>query len=479
MVVLAVLATACNNAPGATGASNRDSSSIAWKPCGPGLACGSVLVPLDYADPAAATIAIAVIRKRATSPARRIGSLLLNPGGPGVSGVDFVRQSASYFAALNDRFDLVGFDPRGVGESSPVHCESRRELDNIMSTVPHPERDQRDELIRADKALALACERNSGKAFGLVDTISAAKDMDRLRVAVGDDKLTYLGFSYGTFLGETYAHIFPTHIRALALDAVVDPAVGPLAQLLEQAAGFEAGLQGFFAYCRAHASCVYGQGDPATKLDALLKRLERDPLHVGERTLTRSQAITAVMAGLYSPDYWEPLAAALHAAEVDNGETLLLIADAYQGRRPDGSYTNEWDANLAINCLDRPVPSDMATYDQLGLELAKASPLFGPQFQFGYLVCAYWPVKPTGIIGPVSADGAAPILLVGATHDPATPYSEAQAVNRELAGSVLVTRDGYGHGSYALSDCARMMEDAYLLDLTVPAKGTVCESNYP
>ncbi len=479
VAVLGVLATACDSGPTPDPAAPR-ASGIAWKTCGGGLQCGTVAVPLDYAHPADTTIQIALIRKPATSASRRIGSLLLNPGGPGVSGVELIRRDANYFSDLNSRFDLVGFDPRGVGESAPVHCYSSRALDYLMATTPHPERTPREELINGEKALALSCQRNSGKSFGFVDTVSAARDMDLIRVALGDDKITYFGFSYGTFLGETYAHLFPNHIRALALDAVFDPAVGATDQLLEQAAGFEAALQGFFVYCRAHTGCVYGRvGDPAAKLDALLRRLERDPLSVGDRTLTRSGALTALLSGLYSPQYWDTLGAALDAAEVDNGQALLSIADSFEGRKPDGTYTNEWDANLAINCLDRPVPSEIAAYDMLGPSLAKASPWFGPEFQYSLLACAYWPIKPTGVVGPVTAEGAAPILLIGATHDPATPYREAQGVNKELAGSVLLTREGYGHVSFLLSECARTAEEAYLFDLTMPAKGTVCASDYP
>ena len=484
IMLVAILATACNSTssanPSATPVANSSPSGVAWNACGSGLECGTVAVPLDYAHPTQASIAIALIRKPATSASRRIGSLLLNPGGPGVSGIDLIRRDGGYFADLNTRFDLVGFDPRGVGESSPVHCYSRRTLDLLMATTPHPGRTPREELINAEKSLALGCQRNSGKVFGFADTVSAARDMDMIRIALGDDRLTYFGFSYGTFLGETYAHLFPTHVRALALDAVMDPAVNATDQLLDQVAGFETNLQGFFAHCRTNAGCAYGaSGDPAAKLSAFLKRLERDPIPVGNGTLTRSLATTAVMWGLYTPRYWDRLAAALNGAEVDDGGALLAIAEEFYGRRPDGSYTNEWEANLAINCLDRPVPSDIGAYDRLGPALAKASPLFGPQLQYSYLTCAYWPVKPTGAVGPLTADGAPPILLVGGTKDPATPYRDAQAVNKELAGSVLLTRKGYGHVSFLLSDCARMAEEAYLIDLTVPAPGTVCGSDYP
>src|SRR6266700_1281996 len=415
---------------------------VAWTACG-AFQCGTVTVPLDYAHPENGTIGIAVIRKPATDTADRIGSVLTNPGGPGASGVQFLRDNASSMAALNVRFDPV----------------------------------EKQTLIDADKNFAAGCQQRSAKVLPFLDTPNAARDMDVIRAALGDDKLTYLGFSYGTFLGQHYAHLFPTHIRALALDGVVDPNLSANDLLLAQVGGFEKNLQAFLADCRSRSSCTYGRsGDPGAKLTALMQRIDTNPMPVGNRALTRALALIGVLTALYDQSSWTYLDRALTVAEQGNGAVLLSFSDLYLGRNADGSYNNENDANYAVNCLDRPVPTDVATYDALGPAFAKASPLFGPATQYSNLACAYWPVKPTGSVGPITADGAPPILLVGGTNDPATPYAWAVAVHQSLAGSVLLTRNGNGHVSYFASTCAETIEDSYLINLKVPADGSTCSS---
>lgn len=455
---------------------------VKWSDCGAGFQCGTVEVPLDYNHPGAGTIMIALNRKPATDAAHRIGSLLINPGGPGASGLDWVRGSAAAIGNLNRRFDLVGFDPRGIGQSAPIKCLDGPEEDafNALDAVlDDPEEKQAG--IDADKGFASGCQLRSARVLPFVDTVSAAKDMDLMRIALGDAKLTYLGFSYGTFLGQTYAHLFPTHVRAMTLDAVINPNMQPNDMLYEQIVGLEQNLQAFLADCRARKTaktpCTYAKvGDPGTKLMDLMQRLDTNPMNVGSRQLTRALAVTGVLYTLYDQSTWILLDQALTLSERGNGAGLLELADQYLGRNADGTYSNEFDANWAVNCLDRPVPMDVATYDALGPKFAQASALFGPDFQYSNLLCAYWPVKPTGKAGPLDAPGAPPILLVGATSDPITPYKWAQAVNQQIAGSVLLTRTGNGHASYNASACARQIEDAYLIDLKVPAAGTVCSS---
>jgi len=307
------------------------------------------------------------------------------------------------------------------------------------------------------------------------------RDIDLLRIALGDAKLTYLGFSYGSFLGETYAHLFPTHVRAMALDGVIDPTMEPNDMLYEQIVGFEQNLQAFLADCRARKAaatpCTYAQsGDPGTKLMNLMERVDTNPMKVGSRQLTRGLAVIGVLVVLYDQSAWSFLDRALTETDVGNGALLLRLADLYLGRNSDGTYDNQTDANNAVNCLDRPVPLDVSSYDALGPKFAKASALFGPAFQYSNLVCAYWQVKPTGKSGPLDAPGAPPILLVGGTGDPATPYKWAQAANQQITGSVLLKRVGNGHVSYDKSVCAKQIEDAYLIDVAVPAAGTVCTS---
>ena len=485
VVIVALSATACTQNLTATKASPTAAvspSKLAWTDCGDGFVCATVTVPLDYAHPNAGTIDIAINRKPATDSANRIGSLLINPGGPGDSGVDWVHESALGLSRLNRQFDLIGFDPRGVGRSAPIHCLDGPQADAynaLDSVLDDPQ--EKNAAIQAFIQFAAACQQNSGRVLPFVDTASAAKDMDLIRAALGDPKLTYLGLSYGTFLGEMYAHLFPTHIRAIVLDSVVDPAVDFNSFALAQTVGFELNLQAFLADCRARKSatppCTFARsGDPGTKLAALLQRLDTTPLMVGNRQLTRALAISGtLMPGLYYQE-WAQLDQALTQADQGNGRLLLANADMYYQRNPDGTYSNVGDASSAIDCLDHPVPSDIAFYDRLGPAFAKASPLFGPANQYATLGCAYWPVKPTRQAGPLTADGAPPILVVGGTGDPATPYEWAQSVHRQLTSSVLVTRQGVGHGSYGVSLCATLATNAYLINLTVPADGTICSS---
>lgn len=444
-------------------------SSISWSDCGAGFQCGSLTVPLDYANPEKDTIKIGLVRKRATDPARRIGSLLINPGGPGASGIEFLRGSASSLTNLNKRFDLVGFDPRGVGQSSPVRCldaEQEAAYNALDPVLDDPQ--EKQAALDADKEFGDGCQRLSARILPFVDTVSAARDMDLMRAALGDAKLTYLGFSYGTFLGATYASLFPTHIRALSLDGVVDPKLSANDSALTQAAGFEQDLQAFLADCRSRSTCTYARsGDPGTKLNALMQRLDKNPLPVGDRQLTRGLAIIGVAFPLYDQSLWPLLDQALTATDQGNGRPMLRLSDLYYSEF-------SLDAFIVIECLDRPSPTDVASYDALGPAFAKASPFFGPAFQYSNLQCAYLGVKATGHAGPITAEGAPPILLVGGTNDPATPYSWAVSLHQQLTGSVLLTRSGNGHTSYGASVCSQQAEDAYLISLTLPAEGTVC-----
>lgn len=457
------------------------SSKLTWTDCGNGFQCANVSVPLDYAHPSGETIEIAINRKPATDPAHRIGSLLINPGGPGDSGIEFLQQAASEFQELNRVFDLVGFDPRGVAQSSPVRCQSPQQEDQynaLDSVLDDPQEKQAE--IDAVKAIAAACMQRSGHILPFVDTPSVAKDMDRIRAALGDAKLTYLGFSYGSLIGENYAHLFPTHIRAMVLDGVLDPTVAPNDMAYAQVVNLEANLQAWLANCRARKTgpspCMYAQtGDPGTKLVNFLNNLDSTPMRVGTRLLTHGLALQAVIwPGLYYPVAWSELDQALTLAEQGNGSVLLAFTDLLYERRPDGSYSNAIDANIANFCLDHPVSSDVAALDALGPKFAAASPLFGPSYQYSSLQCSVWPIKPTGKIGPITSQGSPPILLAAGTHDPATPIEWAKSVNEQLAGSVLLTRDGYGHVSYDESPCAQSAEVAYLEQLTLPAQGTVC-----
>ncbi|HEY1456756.1 MAG TPA: alpha/beta hydrolase [Candidatus Dormibacteraeota bacterium] len=481
LVIVAIVLAACTRNPIASTHSSPPPPSpgkVAWTDCGGGFQCGTLQVPLDYAHPTVRTIGIALIRKVATDPSSRIGSVLTNPGGPGASGIEFLRGEAASMTTLNRSFDLVGFDPRGVGQSSPVRCLTGPQEDAYLaldSVLDDPA--EKQAAIAADKSYAAACDARNHDLLPFIDTVDVARDMDLIRESLGDSKLTYLGFSYGTYIGQIYAHMFPTHIRALSLDGVVDPAVSANDAILAQVKGFEQNLQAFLADCRVRAGCAYGRsGDPGVKLTALMTRLDATPMIVGTRQLTRSLAMTGVLLALYDQSSWQYLDQALTNADKGDGRVLLFLADIYNNRNADGTYKNDLDAMSATYCLDHPVPQDLAAYDALGPSFAQASPLFGPWIQYGNVTCIYWPAKPTGQDAPIDVSGAPPILLVGGTDDPATPYAWSQAVNQQIAGSVLLTRRGNGHTSYDASKCAHAAEDAYLISLTLPAAGTVCTS---
>lgn len=479
LVTFLVVACTRNPPPTSQATPSLQVSKIAWTDCSGGFQCGTLQVPLDYSHPTARMISLALIRKTATDRTTRIGSVLLNPGGPGESGIEFLRGDMNSLSNLNRRFDLVAWDPRGVAESTPVTCVDGPHEDTYLaadSVLDDPQ--EKDTFIQANKDFAAGCQTRSGDLLPFMDTASTARDMDQIRAAVGDSKLTYLGFSYGTYIGQWYAHLFPTHVRALSLDGVVDPSVSANDSLYGQVVGFEQNFEAFIADCKARTACTYGRtGDPGAKITAAMNQLDKTPLKVGTRELTRALAMTGVLVTLYDQSTWQYLDQALTALDKGDGRLLLVLADFYNHRNSDGTYKNLFNgAYHSAYCLDFAVPTDISAYDQLAASYAKASPLFGPWSVYSNLQCAYWPVKPKNPQGPLTVEGAPPILLVGGTNDPATPFSEAQSVNKQISGSVLLTRQGNGHTSYDASTCAHQAEDAYLIDLTVPAAGTVCSS---
>ncbi|HET7421171.1 MAG TPA: alpha/beta hydrolase [Candidatus Dormibacteraeota bacterium] len=483
-LLLLLLSTACG---GGTGLLARGrvapvavaSNHLRWGECGDGFQCTSLEVPLDYSRPRGRQISLALIRKPATGMGHHVGSVLMNPGGPGGSGIDFLRSAASDFVNLNTFFDLVSWDPRGVGMSAPVSCYDGPHLDTYFALDSVlDDAQEKAAFVQAVKDFTAACAANSGDLLPFMDSESTARDMDRIREAVGDSKLTYLGFSYGTYIGQWYAHLFPKRVRALALDGVVDSTEPGDQFAISQVAGFQKNLDAFFAACRSEPSCTYGRsGDPAAKLPALIASIDASPVKVGSRELTRSLALRAILASLYDESFWPYLDEALAALEKGDARLMLEFADSYDGRYPNGTYANIGNgANQATACLDSAAPVDIAAYDQMGPALAKASPLFGPFTQYGGLECAFWPVKPKHADVHLTIKGTAPILLVGATNDPATPYANAQSVTRQIPGSVLLTREGNGHTSYGASQCIQNAEDSYLISLDLPPTGEVCRA---
>ncbi len=441
-----------------------------------GAHCDTLWVPLDYSDPSLGTIPTSVVVVPAKDPAERIGSLLVNPGGPGESGVQFVDQAYPLFATLNERFDIVGFDPRGTTGPDAVTCEGTDALDHDVSLDPLVAGSSTAEadLVASTLAFDSSCRLRSGWLLPYVGTVNAARDMDALRGALGDQQLTYLGFSYGTALGATYASLFPTHIRAMVLDGDIDPALSFMEQSIQQGASFEASYDEFVSQCQAATGCPLGS-NPAATITGLLARLATSPVETPDgRTVGRGTVIGGLVAAMYDPGSWDSFYTALAEAAQGGVASLQSLVDSYTGRGPQG-YDHSTPANAAINCADHSVPENLADYDAMALSVQAGEPHFGQDEVYSVLTCAYWPDH-----GPAPAaldvTGAPPILLVGATHDPATPYAWSVALQQQIAGSVLLTRDGYGHTSYQFSDCVQTNVNAYLESLTVPAVGTTCGS---
>ena len=450
---------------------------LSWHRCGDGFSCTTLLVPLDYAKPSGSTMRVAVIRSRSVGTHR--GSLIVNPGGPGASGVDFVRQAAFAFDAVNTHLDIVGFDPRGVGASRPIRCMTSAGLDRYFHTDPEPKTAAaRTKLIAVSKQFANACWNRNGGYLAHVGTIDAARDMDVLRAALGDAKLTYYGASYGTYLGAKYAQLFPQRIRAMVLDGAVNPAENTVASDIGQSKGFETNLTDFLHWCVAHGSCPLGSTMAAAQrgLDRLEARVRAHPEPVGSRSLGAGEFFIGLASGFYSTSEWRGLRSALAAAKSGSGGPLLAFADELTERRSDGSYSNLMESNMAINCVDRESPTTVQGFDAAAKQASAASPHFGLDILYSSLPCAYWHVAPVERAHPVSAPGAPPIVVVGTTHDPATPYVDAQALAAQLGpAGRLVTLAGDGHTAYLRGDaCIEKLINPYLLSARVPHGSLRC-----
>ena len=467
---------------GGAGSRSPGTTGLVWSSCTAPFECATVRVPIDYAHPANGSIALALIRLPSTDPGTRIGDLVTNPGGPGGSGVEFVRDEAwaVFGPRLRASFDIVGFDPRGVGLSSPIECVDGATMDRLNALDPVPDStDELTALVDGAKTFDAGCVAHSGPLLPFMSTIDAAKDLEQIRLALGDPKLTYLGFSYGTFLGSTYANLYPDRVRALVLDGAVDATL-PADGLVEaQAQSFADAFSRFLADCASRPDCpFYNRGHPGPVYDALMARIDAAPLPApalgNARQVGPGEALTGVVAALYDRGAWPILAHALALAQAGDGSILLELADRLNERGPDGTYPNVSAANTAVTCADFTASTDLATYDALAHELGTRNPRFGEASVYLGLNCAFWPFHPShDPVAPV-ARGAPPILVIGTTGDPATPYAWAVTLARELTSGVLLTRNGEGHTAYGRSSCVTGLVDTYLLTLAVPKAGTVC-----
>ncbi|MFJ9728285.1 alpha/beta hydrolase [Streptomyces sp. NPDC101209] len=462
---------------------------LSWRDCGvPGFQCATMKAPLDYAHPGGGDVKLAVARKKATGKGKPLGSLLVNPGGPGGSAIGYLQQYAGigYPAEVRARYDMVAVDPRGVARSEPVECLNGRQMDAFTQTDTTPD-DQREtgQLVDAYKKFAEGCGAHSAGLLRHVSTVEAARDMDILRAALGDRKLTYVGASYGTFLGATYAGLFPERVGRLVLDGAMDPTLSARRLNLDQTAGFETAFQSFAKDCVRQPDCPLGHkgttpAQVGRNLSAFFKKLDAHPLATGDadgRKLGEALATTGVIAAMYDEGSWSQLREALTSAMKDgDGAGLLVLSDSYYERDGQGRYSNLMFANAAVNCLDLPGAFSSPEQVQKALpSFEKASPVFGEGLAWASLNCAYWPVKATGEPHRIEAKGAAPIVVVGTTRDPATPYRWAQSLAAQLISGRLLTYQGDGHTAYGRgSDCIDSAIDTYLLHGTPPAKGKRC-----
>jgi pimeloyl-ACP methyl ester carboxylesterase len=499
----ALLAAGCSGSPGQQGKSSSFPSGQAvgpsgpapatvagyyaqklrWRPCHQKFQCARLLVPFDYSHPAGRRFSLPVIKLPATDPSQRLGSLVVNPGGPGGSGVQYAMEATSQVsAAVRARFDVVGFDPRGVGGSIPaLHCLSDSQLDKYFATSDTPTNAQQlSTLVSQSKLFVRGCQQHSGPLLPYVATPNAARDMDVLRQALGDRKLTYLGKSYGTFLGTWYAQLFPKHVRALVLDGAVDPGESGFGLNRVQSQGFEVALHAFTANCIQMSNCPLGHGgtvDAAIgNLQKLINQAAVHPLQssIAGQPANGAMLLNGVALSLYDKSFWQYLREGLTAAYQGNGTGMVALADALVERNQNGHYSNLNAAETAVDCIDRPWPKRLSEWRSAAASAAKGSPQFGAAIMWSSLPCAYWPVPAIKQI-TLRAAGAPPILVVGTTRDPATPFRWAQALSRDLSSGVLLGWNGDGHTAYMMgSTCVDSAVDNYLIKLVPPRSGTMC-----
>jgi pimeloyl-ACP methyl ester carboxylesterase len=456
---------------------------LTWKSCGTKLKCSTVNVPIDYAHPANGSIKISINWLASTGSAD-LGWLLENPGGPGGSGIDFVAGGGDQVGSIELRkhYNVVGFDPRGIQRSAPIKCYNAKDTDHLLYDDFGPAgsaQELANTRVEMKKFIA-ACQKNSGKIFGFVDTVSAAKDLDVIRSALGSKKLNYLGFSYGTFLGTTYAALFPKNVGRMVLDGAMDPSVSDEQQSLNQLKAFNQALRNYLADCLSKSSCQFsGSVDSSmTKITNLFKSLETKPLETSDgRKLNAESGITGLIMTLYSNDYWQYLDQAFEGAFKGDGTTFMRLADFYNDRNQDGSYaSNAFEANIAVSCLDSRADSSAKALEAQNAKVLAASPFLGRYWLNGAVGCEQWPFPIAKKPASYSAKGSGAIVVVGTTGDPATPYWQSQNLaNKILSSGHLVTFNGEGHTAYGRSNsCIVKAVDDYLVRGAVPLKDPNC-----
>jgi pimeloyl-ACP methyl ester carboxylesterase len=458
---------------------------VAWEDCESGAQCAVIRAPLNWNDlEAGKDIELALSRHGATGDA--IGSLLVNPGGPGASGFEFVRDSVDRAVgkALRESFDIVGWDPRGVGRSSAVSCaQTDAELDYFFfgeleaePGTPEWEQELLDESIRFGQE----CLANTGELLEFVDTISTVRDLDLMRQLLGDDQLNYLGYSYGTLIGALYINTFPSSVGRIVLDGPVDPSASQFELVLNQHRGFEEALIAYVDYCVDLGTCPFA-GDRAAQLAAvsgLYDRLESDPLrHSDGRLVDNSTLRTAMVTTLYSQENWSFLTQLFREIDQDVTTTAMFLVDFYYDREGGVYQDNSMQAFIAINCLDYPVEFDKEVIANQAEQLREVAPYTARPRGYGDLVCQNWPYPPRLTKGPVTGDGANPVVIIGTTGDPATPYNWSLSLAEQLGQSRHLTLVAEGHLAYNKgSSCINEAVEEYFVTGALPPDGLVCSS---
>jgi pimeloyl-ACP methyl ester carboxylesterase len=495
-MVVGLLAAGVGATPGGAASPALQVPRLRWVGCGAPYQCATATVPLDYDDPSGPTISIALARLPASNPARRIGSMFVNPGGPGGSGVGLIKAGAAeviWTPEVRARFDIIGFDPRGIGASTPVKCfRSNDELNDLLAGVPiFPfKAGQMGPYANAFARYGQSCLRNAGAILRHMSTANVARDLDLLRQAVGDRGLTYDGVSYGSFLGSVYANMFPTKVRALIVDGVLDPVAWttgrppsgssvPFSTRLGSAHGADDTFHQFLQQCDAagRPTCAFAPGAAAkfARLDARART--RSVVDSEGFVYTYDVFNSALLGSIYDVSGWEGMAFALQDIYDATFAPSASAAGATKTRKVF-AYDNGFDAFLSVVCSDSLNPRDPYRWIPAAQEQARSAPLFAYNWSFASEPCSTWPVTDEDhYLGPFDRTTAAPVLVIGNLHDPATPYHGAQAVAGLLPRSRLLTLDVSGHTAWAQSRCIDDHVARYLVDGTLPPVGTTCAAD--
>lgn len=457
---------------------------VEWEPCGD-MECATVAAPLNWAKPNEEAIALRMVRAAATGD-DPIGSLFVNPGGPGASGVSYVRDNIDRVVSeeLRESYTVIGWDPRGVGESSAVTCLNAADMDEYLfgdddwGDLEQGSPDWVEAVVEESAAFVAECQENTGELLGYVDTMSTVQDLDMMRSIVGDEKLNFLGFSYGTYIGARYADRYPENVGRLVLDGAIDPSVSEAEVVREQTKGFESAMRAYVADCLERSSCpLRGSVDNAmAEVGTLLEQVDAQPLEADDgRVVTSGTLLTAIITPLYSEANWPYLDQLITTMREGDPSIALFLADFYYDREPDGTYTsNSTEAFYAINCLDYPRETNLDLMEDEAAELEEIAPTFGKYQGYGGVGCWEWP---EGVIdrGPVTGAGADPIVVIGTTGDPATPYLWAESLADQLQSGTLITYEGEGHTAYGENECVDTAVDTFLLTGTPPEPDLVCK----